>query len=130
MPFITRARDFVNNPQPNHHLHPRFDVMIDSVQYLLDHAIGIENAIPTDEIITFLQGREHDIDRETWQIEVLGYLRVNRIFIGSTGRRGMFLIRDETDAREAWNFIHNRIDSETQRLVILQGLIEEAGWSV
>ena len=128
MPFIARARDFVDNAAPNHRAHPRFNAMRDTVQYLLDHAIGRQNAVPTDDIITHLQGRNHNMSRETWQIEVLGYLRDNEIFIGSTGSRGMFLIQDEADAREVRDFIQNRINRETQRLGTLQRLIEEAGW--
>ncbi len=130
MPFITRARNFVDNPQPDHASHPRFPVMVETVRYLLDCAIGIENAVSTNEIIDFLHGAGHDIDRETWQIEVLGYLRDNGIFIGSSGQRGMFLIRDQNDAREARNFIRNRIERERQRLSALENLMGEAGWTI
>jgi len=130
MPFITRAREFLVD-QGGLAANRNRNVMVETVRYLLDNAIGLENAVSTNTIIEYLNTQGYEITREDWEINVLGALRQNGIFIGSLrGRRGMFIIGSQDEARTVYNSYNRRIQVETARLTILQRLIDEAGWTL
>jgi hypothetical protein len=102
--------------------------MRDTVEYLLSNAVGIRNAVSTDNIIAYLRRRGHRIYREEWQINVLGPLRDNGIFIGSKVGTGMFIIETIDDAREVVASIEHRINVEQSRLKILREIAHQSGW--
>jgi hypothetical protein len=105
--------------------------MDETVRYLLDNAIGMENAVSTNTIVEYLNNQRYEITREEWQINVIGPLRQNGIFIGSLrGRRGMFIINSDEEARTVYDSYSRRIQVETARLAILRRLMDEAGWVV
>ena len=128
MPFVQAARNFLANPGIAR-TQPRFREMQETVKFMLDHAIGLANAISTDRIVQHLQGMGYQIHREAWQIEVLGYLREHGVFIGSKRGVGMFIIESEEDARETCESIQSRIDVEEQRLRTLRNLMQQEGWN-
>lgn len=125
--FLRRAQEFLVN-QGRLSNHKYRDVMVETIDYLLRNAVGVNNAVSTDSIISHLKSKGFEISREEWQINVLGVLREHGIFIGSKRGVGMFLIASEDDAREAHNSILDRILVECERLRILRELIKEAGW--
>ena len=129
MPFLRRAQEFLAN-QGSLSNHKYRDIMVETVDYLLKNAVGVNNAVSTDSIISHLRSRGFNISREEWQINVLGVLREHGIFIGSKRGVGMFLIASEDDAREAHNSILDRVLVECERLKILRELIKEAGWKL
>lgn len=129
MPFIRAARDFLNNPN-RHENHPHYTVMRDTIDFLLNNAIGLSNAVPTRRIIEHLNNLGHEIHREKWQVEILGYLRENGVFIGSKVGLGIFLIENRNDALEAYHSIQRRVRTERRRLSILEDLIGQAGWNI
>jgi hypothetical protein len=130
MSFITDAQEFVKDQGDLSGSKYR-DEMKETVQYLLDHAIGVKNAVATSKIIDHLHSKGHMISREAWQIEVLGKLREYGIFIASSrGRSGMFLINNENDATVAYNSIYNRINVQQHRLNILEQLMKDQGWVI
>jgi hypothetical protein len=105
--------------------------MIETVDFLLKNAIGIENAISTDSIIRHLTTKGYEIKKEDWQINVLGPLRDNGIFIGSKrgGRTaGMYIIANKQDALQTHASIYDRITVERQRLFKLEDLMDELHW--
>jgi len=127
MPFIARAKNFLVNPGVLQN-HPYYGVMRDTVEYLLNNAIGIRNAVSTETIIAYLRGLGHNIYREEWQISVLGPLREHGIFIGSKVGTGMFIIETIDDAREVVASMKHRINVETRRLRILRQVVVQGGW--
>ena len=130
MTFVQRARDFIERPGQEHLAQPRYPIMRDTLNFMLAHAIGRANAISTDNIIRHLTSRGHRIGRENWQINILGYLREHGVFIGALRGRGMFIINDPNDAREAYDSIRRRIEIEQHRLQELGRLIREEGWGL
>lgn len=127
MTFVTIAQNFLNNPG-SLKSHPYYSAMRDTVEYLLSNAVGIRNAVSTDNIIAYLRRRGHRIYREEWQINVLGPLRDNGIFIGSKVGTGMFIIETIDDAREVVASIEHRINVEQSRLKILREIAHQSGW--
>lgn len=110
MSFMKRVIEFIENPSREHANQDLYDVMKETLEYMLDSgAMGIENAISTKEIVNHLNSVGYDIHRERWEIEVLGYLRDNGVYIASKIGRGMYLIKSKRDAQEAYNFIHSRV---------------------
>jgi hypothetical protein len=129
MPFITRARNFLANPGPLK-THSYYTVMKDTVEYLLNNAVGIGNAVSTDDIIAYLRTLGHRIYREEWQINVLGPLRDHGIFIGSKVGTGIFIIKTNDDARDVVASMEHRINVENRRLKILRQVAAQGGWVV
>lgn len=129
MPFLRNARNFMTNPGILG-THPYYSIMRDTVEYLLNNAVGISNAISTDRIIDYLRSRGHTIYREEWQINVLGPLRDNGVFIASKPAVGMFIIETINDAREVVASMEHRINVETRRLQILRQIASQGGWNI
>ena len=129
MYFVKKAKKFISDQQELANNRYR-EVMVETVKFLLDRAVGIDNAVATNEIISHLRNKGFDISREEWQIHVLGPLREHGIFIGSKRGIGMFIISSKEDAKAAHDSILDRILVECQRLKILRELIREAGWDI
>lgn len=127
MSFIKRAQDFIKNPSELEG-EKYLDVMVITVQYLLDNAIGLKNAKSTDKIIKYLETKKIKINRNQWEILVLGPLRENKIFIASHKTKGMYIPENE---EEAWNFYlsyKKRVLKETDRMNALEELISNENW--
>ena len=130
MPFVARAKAFLQN-QGNLAGERRLPEMIESVRYMLDNAVGVYNAISTGRIVEHLQDMGYPTEsREDWQINILGPLRRNGIFIGSKRDTGMFIIQDINDAKIVIEQIERRIDEETSRLEILRRMVADVGWAI
>lgn len=129
MPFVIKARNFLTNPGILG-THPYYSIMRDTVEYMLNNAVGISNVVSTDRIIDHLRSKGHTIYREKWQINVLGPLRDNGVFIASKPGVGMFIIKTINDATKAVASMEHRIDVETKRLQILRKIAAQGGWNI
>lgn len=129
MPFVARAREFLNNPQQflnnaNIETH-RQNEMIETVSFLLQQAAPVN----LNTIVEHLTNQGHRISPTQWQQEVLDPLRDSRVFIGSSNR-GYFIPTSREQAIEAYRFYVKRIISESQRLGILADLIRTGRWDL
>ena len=105
--------------------------MKETVRFMLDNAVGVDNAISTQKIVDHLRDEGCSVvSKEDWQINILGPLRRNGIFIGSKRAKGMFIIQNESDAIVVISQIKNRIQEETDRLKILQDMVLSVGWKI
>jgi len=129
MPFVSRARNFLTNPGPLR-THHHYNIMKDTVEYLLSNAVGIENATSTNKILEYLRSRGHYISRSSWQISVLGPLRDNSVFIAAKPGVGVFVIKTLAGAQKAVMSMEHRIDVEKKRLQILNQIAVQGGWSL
>lgn len=129
MSFVQAARNFLSNPSQEARNHSRFGEMQETLRFMLNNAVGVDNAISTNDIIQHLRNQGYSIGREDWQIEVLGWLREHGVFIGSKRGVGMFIIENEEDAREVHESINSRIEVEEQRLRELENLMQQKGWT-
>jgi hypothetical protein len=129
MPFVTAARNFLANQGEFTTTEERYrGQMIETVRYLLDNAVGIDNAISTNRIIEHLRHEGFRTYREGWQINVLGALRDRGIFIASKRGKGMYIIETTSDCRAAIRSIEDRIEVENARLNTLRRLCREANF--
>lgn len=120
MPFVARAREFLNNPDISS---LRLNEMLETVSFLLQQTTPIN----TDRIVQHLTSRGYGINPTQWQQEVLDPLRDRGIFIGSSNR-GIFIPRSEAEAQEACGFYVRRIRAERRHLNIFADLIRDVGW--
>jgi len=130
MSFIQNAKDFVENPG-DLTSHKKIGLMKETVKFLLKNAVGVDHAISTDRIIKHLNTAGYKIKKEDWQINILGPLRDNGIFIGSKrgGRKaGMYIIANKEDALQTHGSIYDRVFVERQRLLKLEKLMDEMHW--
>ena len=102
--------------------------MNDTVSYLLSNAIGLENAKSTDVIIKFLNEQGYSINRYQWEINVLGKLREEGIFIASNRTKGMYLINSKDDAEKFYFQYAKRCAKQNFRLNYLRTLIDYGQW--
>lgn len=130
MPFIARANAFLEDAG-DLAKNKRLPIMQETVRYMLKNAVGIDNAKSTEKIVEHLQEKGLPmINTRDWQINILGPLRENGIFIGSKRAKGMFLIKDENDAKVAISQIQSRIDKQNYRLSILKDMCRKAGFKI
>ena len=129
--FLKDVENFIKNPG-RHSQQESYPIMKDTLEYMLYQAkaVGVKNAVATDKIISHLKAKGHKIHKSKWQVEILGYLRDNEIFIGSKNGVGMFLIDTEEDAKETYSFIVERISKHQQRKKILEKKAKEAGYNL
>lgn len=123
MPFIDSARELVPTLQED-------DPMRITLEYLLERAVGADNAVLIETVLIHLRSRGIEISRESFQHEVLGASRKGAVFIGVRIKKGIYLIESEEDARTTWNFYHSRIASEQTHLQYLEDLIRQEGWNI
>jgi hypothetical protein len=128
--FIEQAETFLID-QRELSSDPHCDMMIDTVAYLLENARGYTNRKSTDVIVSHLRELGYDnIKREDWQVNVMGKLRDNGIFIGSKkgGHGGIFLIVTKEDASIVHASYGTRIEKEARRLQILNEQMQQMRW--
>lgn len=130
MSFITAAREFMEDPGELSE-DPNLDIMYDTVGYLLENAIGLENAKSTNNIIRFLNDSGHKINgkainRKQWEIIILGKIRDEGVFVASH-RKGMYIIKDRKEADAFYIQYAKRIKVDA-RLQFLSILIEFGHW--
>jgi len=128
--FIEKAEAFLSD-QGELSSDPYCDMMVDTVAYLLENARGYTNRKSTDVIVAHLRGLGYDnIKREDWQVNVMGKLRDNEIFIGSKkgGHGGIFMIVTKEDAKVVRASYETRIEKEVKRLQILDKQLKEMNW--
>jgi hypothetical protein len=89
-----------------------------TLEYLLENAVGHQNAVPLSTIVAHLQSIGLNLTETGFQQTVLAESRGRDYFIGS-GRRGYFLIDSLQDAKVMAAFYEVRIQAEQQTLQIL-----------
>ena len=129
MSFMRNIDNFINNPR-KHALNPDYKAMKETLVYMKKNALGMDNIVSTDSIVAHLNSKGFKMSREYWQINILGYLRDNEIFIVSKIPKGMFIINSEKDAQEAYTSMQNRVASETKRLILFETLARESGYNL
>jgi hypothetical protein len=127
MPFITAAHDFLEDPGELSQ-DKDLDLMNDTVSYLLGNAVGFGNAKSTDMIVKILNENGYDINRHYWEINALGKLRENGVFIAANRTKGMFIIESEEEAEKFYFQYAKRVATEKARLGWLRTLIDSAHW--
>jgi hypothetical protein len=127
MPFITAAKDFLEDPGELAG-DKNLDIMYDTVSYMLGNAIGLENAKSTDTIVKVLNQKGHDFNRHYWEINVLGKLRDEGIFIASNKTKGMYILSSEEEAEKFYYQYSARVAKERYRLEFLRTIIDCARW--
>ncbi|WP_067052740.1 hypothetical protein [Methanofollis ethanolicus] len=128
MPFVTRARNFMFDQGVL--CSSRYcTLMVETVRFLLDHAVGLEHAVPTAEILAHLLAEGYEISHEEWKKEILEPLDHAGVFFGVTSSDRMFLIAAPDDAQATLTYYQSRIQEQTQRMAVLKRLLDEAGWS-
>jgi hypothetical protein len=90
--------------------------------------VGLENAKNTDVIVRFLNDRGYEISRGKWEIDVMGKLRDEGVFIASHKTKGMYLIQTREEAEKFYLQYANRITKQNARLEFLRMLIDYADW--
>jgi len=86
---------------------------VDFLRYLLEHAIGKKNALPTKIIMENIGFDKRTAD---FQQEILAPLKREQSFFVGTSSRGIFLVVSIEDAKETAAFYQKRIESETYHL--------------
>jgi hypothetical protein len=110
--------------------HQHYDIMKDTVEYMLKNAVGIEKAKATNKLLKYLRNKGHNISRSAWQISVLGPLRDNGVFIAAKPGVGIFLIKTLADAEKTVMSMEHKIDVEKNRLQILKQIALQRGWNL
>ena len=127
MTFVKRAREFLSD-QGKLKTHRRRDTMVATVSYLLDNAVGMENAIPALRIVADLKDSGYKIrDTGDWRAGILGPLQKNGVFVAHDRRKGMYIIKNQHDANMAISQAKARIEEEKKRLKMLQQTVLNAG---
>jgi hypothetical protein len=127
MAFITAAREFLNDPGELAG-DKNLDIMSDTVSFLLGNAVSLKHAKSTDTIVRFLNDQGYEINRHEWEIDVLGKLREEGVFIASNKSKGMYIIESEEEAEKFYFQYATRVATENNRLGWLRTLIDTARW--
>lgn len=127
MPFVQRARDFLEN-QGSLTDHKNVNYMVETVRFLINNAVGLENAKSTEKILQYLKKSGLEINRSRWEIDILGELRDNGVFIGSHRTKGMYIINSENEAKKVYLGYKKRIFKEIERMEFLRAIMLNAGW--
>ena len=114
---------------------PNLDIMTETVGFLLECAIGLENAKSANLIIQLLNDTGHKINgrkinRKNLEISILGKLRDEGIFIASHRNKGMYIIKDRKEAEDFYSQYKKRVGKRDPRLLLLSDLIEFGYWEV
>jgi hypothetical protein len=108
--------------------HPTDPVRV-TLEYLMQHAVGRQNAVTLPTIVADLRTRGLNLTETGFQQTVLAESRSRDYFIGS-GRRGYFLIDSHQDAEEMRDFYEERIRAEQQNLANLRRQAAAVGWNI
>ena len=122
MSFLPVVRREIQSRQPN-------DPVRVTLEYLLQRAVGRQNAVPLPTIVTDLRARGVNLTETGFQQTVLAQSRDGDYVIGS-GRRGDFLIDSQQDAEEMRDFYEERIRAEQQNLDNLRRQARAVGWNI
>lgn len=122
MSFIPAVNREIANRQPG-------DPARETLQYLLQNAVGRHNPVPLATIVADLRNVGVTLTETGFQQTVLAESRDNDYFIGS-GRHGYFLIAAVEDAEEMRDFYENRIRAEQQNLANLVRQAAAVGWNI
>jgi len=122
MSFLPAVQREINNRRAN-------DPVRLTLEYMMRHAVGRNNAVPLPTIVAHLQGAGASISETGFQQTVLAASRDGDYFIGS-GRHGYFLIDTIADAREMRDFYETRIRAEQQNLDNLRRQAQHLGWNI
>lgn len=127
MPFVTRAKYFLSDQGVL--CSSRYcSLMVETVRYLVDHAVGLEHAVPTAEILAHLLAEGYEISHAEWKKEVLEPLEQNGVFFGASGPDHVFVIATPEDAEATLTYYLSQ-EEQVQRVALLKQLLDEAGWS-
>ncbi len=107
---------------------PEGDPFRITLEYLDDHAVGWETAVPIDDVLAYLADRGHEMSKSQFQQTILKNTREGTIFIGVAHGKGIYLIADREDAAKTKEFYDSRIGSEMAHLTNLERLVEAEGW--
>lgn len=108
---------------------PQRDPVRLTLEYLLTHAVGRDDAVPLRTIVDHLQRKGVNITQTGFQQTVLAASRSADYFIGS-GRHGYYLIDRIEDAREMRDFYQTRIKREQENLNNLLRQASRLGWTL
>jgi hypothetical protein len=122
MSFLPAVQREISRRQPN-------DPVRVTLEYLLQNAVGRQNAVTLPTIVENLRARGVPLTETGFQQTVLAESRDRDYFIGS-GRRGYFLIESEQDAAEMRDFYEERIRAEQQNLANLRRQAAAVGWNI
>ena len=102
-----------------------------AIEYLLENAVGWENAKPWPEIKAHLDGQGVSMSKNTFQASVVVPSRAGKVFIGSTDRgiKGYFIIAKAEDGRVMRAWYEKRINRERANLDNLSKLLKEE-WNI
>jgi hypothetical protein len=100
-----------------------------TLEFLMQHAVGRQNAVPLATIVSHLRSRGLNLTETGFQQTVLAESRDRDYFIGS-GRRGYFLIETREDAEAMRDFYGQRIRAEQQNLGNLRRQAAAIGWRI
>ena len=130
MPFVAKADTFLDDAGGLSD-HKRLPEMKETIRFMLKNAVGVDHAISTQKIVDHLQELKYPvISIPDWQMNVLGPLRKSGVFIASKRATGMFIIKDQNDAKVAISQIQSRIDEERARLNILKDMCRNVGFKI
>lgn len=122
MSFLPAVQREINNRRADDRVRLTLD-------YMMHHAVGRNNAVPLPKIVAHLKKAGANISENGFQQTVLAASRDGDYFIGS-GRHGYFLIDTIDDAREMQDFYETRIRAEQQNLDNLRRQAEHLGWKI
>lgn len=128
--FIDQAQSFLKD-QGSLSGDSNVQIMIDTVKYLLDNAVGYQNRKSTKVIYRELKIKHKKIkNKEYWQNNVLNKLRDVGIFVGSKigGGGGIFIIETKEDAEIVQGSYKHRIGKEQSHLDELERQMRVAKW--
>ena len=120
MAFLAEAQKLVGSPNTS-------PVLKATLEYMLEHCVGVDNATPIATVIEHLDKNGFSISRQEFQHQVLVPSRETSLYIasfGNFGRGGIYLVADRSDAQPMIDFYENRIESETRHLKNLKALVE------
>lgn len=102
-----------------------------AIEYMLENAVGWENAKPWPEIEAHLNDHKIRMSKNTFQASVVGPSRAGKVFIGSTdsGIKGYFIIAKSQDGRVMRAWYEKRINKEQANLDNLNKLLKEE-WNI
>ncbi len=119
MPFVAAAKAKIRQLPAN-------DPTRIVLEFMLKHAVGIQNAKSWRMLSDELEDHAIHMTREQFQQTILKSTREGDIFIGSNDHgpgRGYFLIQDKGDASTMQDFYEKRIAAEEAHLTNLKRLI-------
>ncbi|MEW5797711.1 MAG: DUF3800 domain-containing protein [Bacteroidota bacterium] len=96
------------------------------LKYISKHCVGLSKAKSIDELLMILNRRfSKPYSRESFQHTILVPLREEKGFFIGTGNKGIYLIKNSTDALKTISFYSRRINSEEKHLKNLMMVLKK-----